>query len=866
MPHIGSRFRNLVCPFKVSLCKVKPTSGSKVDHLGFLELASGTDPIVDIVAIHGLQGHRENTWMTDGGTLWLRDFLPADLSNARILTYGYDADTRSPECVSTQTMRRHAEGFAWALARTRRGNPRRPIIFLAHDLGCIILQWALALCHNQTLQSKCELRDILISTEAILFFGTPDFGIEVSLLEAISHLASMYIGAKDVMVKDLRSNSSELEDIQSRYVEASADINSTFLCGEYAAGSLDFSTSSNRNPAAIVLHASLRDMVKFSVKANDNYQTVLQYLKDYVENAVEDIKERWFTEDNRRSAAKEEPVSEVSMFPKSCPPAWRMYIERTHVQSLITQNLLPAQPTDRQPRCILHGIGGSGKTQLALKWIQEHETRFTRVIYVDASSKTQLEMDLKRSIRCLGLEYSKMSWKDAIAYLEGKEKGWLLFLDNADAPDLDLTPYIPKSTHGAVMLTTRNNKSVNYAPDGAVPVGPLEEAEALSLLHKVAEVTPASDAKSLEIVRELGMLALAITQAGVYIRATRRLEDYLDIFRKSRRRLLRRKPEFGSEYTSSTYTAFNLSFRKLKTKPQEFLKLCAFLHHSLIPLSLFERSVGSGFTTYTVLESCPPPKSDQRSISKLKAVFGETWDADGFQEIVDSASKASFIDVSTDGLFYTVHPLLQTYIKDSLVGLENEHYCRVTAQLILGAIRPPDGNNAQLWQLLPHANSIPRQVQSKDVAHVLAFYTLYDSLGSWTACRDLLQSAQAALQLIQDEGHEESMYIDTKLAETLRSCGQWEEAEKLQRDLLARRLKVSGDRHPDTITAMNNLASILYSRGQLEEAETTQQKVLALRLEISGPRHSDAIVAMNNLAATLRGRGQLDEAEKMQRD
>ena len=64
------------------------------------------------------------TWTTDDKVLWLRDLLPPDLPNARVLAYGYDADTRSRECVSTSNMRRHAEGLAQALSRKRKDTPR----------------------------------------------------------------------------------------------------------------------------------------------------------------------------------------------------------------------------------------------------------------------------------------------------------------------------------------------------------------------------------------------------------------------------------------------------------------------------------------------------------------------------------------------------------------------------------------------------------------------------------------------------------------------------------------------------------------------------------------------------------------------
>ncbi|CAG7850508.1 SubName: Full=Related to kinesin light chain {ECO:0000313/EMBL:CCA75937.1} [Serendipita indica DSM 11827] len=839
-------------------------SKSKIDHLGFLELAPGTDPLIDIVAIHGLDGHREETWETDG-VLWLRDLVPSELPRARILTYGYDADTQSAECVSTQTMYRHADEFAKALARKRKDVSRRPIIFVTHDLGGIILKWALVICHNQRLDSECDLRDVLISTHAILFFGTPHTGIEseVSILDAVKRLAaSVRMETTDTIVKDLRSHSSELENVQKLYVEASAKVKSVFFCEEYKTHvdgnrrRLNVSHHSaviagDRNATTVVLHANHEALVQFSAAEGVNYQSVLYYLQKYLDSAPTAVCEQWATEDSCRRAAKGEPASEEVMLPKPCPPVSRGYVERQHLQSLITQKLLPKGRVKHQPRCILHGIGGAGKTQLATNWIQENELRFTRVIFVDASSQTQLETDLRRSIRSLGSEYSKMTWKDAVTYLDGKERGWLLFVDNADSAELNLRPYLPTSIHGAVLITTRNSQRIDYAPDGAVAVGALEESEAVKLLHTTANVSPVSNAESVEIVNELGMLALAVTQAGVYIRQTRRLTTYLDTFRKSRNRLLSKQPDIGSEYTSSTYTAFDLSFHKLQTRTQDFIKLCAFLHHSLIPLALFERSTTSGFSTYTVLEECPPPESDKIFISKLQEILGETWDEVAFQDIVDSAAQASFINVSTDGAFYSIHPLLQMYIQDSLGTEDKGDFVRMTLQLLLGAIRPAEESNAPLWHLLPHASSIPRSVVSENLAHILAFDVLYDALGNWRACWELLEYSLERVRAKQGERHSNTMWAMSKLAEALWHCGQLSKAEKMQRDTLALQLEILGRENHDTIRTMHCLALTLRGRGQLDEAEKMQRDVLALRLEISGPRHPGTITAMNNLALTL---------------
>ncbi|CAG7850953.1 SubName: Full=Related to tetratricopeptide repeat domain protein-Neosartorya fischeri {ECO:0000313/EMBL:CCA75073.1} [Serendipita indica DSM 11827] len=454
------------------------------------------------------------------------------------------------------------------LSRQRRDHPRRPIIFIAHSLGGIVLKQALGLCHSETVGSKNDFRDILVSTHAVLFFGTPHFGVKgVELLQTMNRLLSVHLKTTKVIVRNLKENSSALDNIQRLYTSASKEIETVLFYEIVPYNSATI--AGDRQAIERGLDADHCEMVKFPNSGHANYATVLSYLKQHVEGATAGVAKKWCTEDAYRDLANREDRSPNEVvLPKPSLTVSRNYIDRPRIQSLITQHLFPSSLVRRQPWCILHGIGGAGKTQLATKWIRDNENKFTRVIFVDASSQTQLEKDLGLSVHCLGPEYSKMTWKEAVAYLDGKETGWLLFFDNADSPDLNLRPYLPNSIHGTILITTRNSECSGYAPDGAIPVGNLEESEAVELLHVIANVAPQSNVQSLEIVRELGMLALAITQAGTYIRKTRRLDTYLDTFRKHHDRPLRKKLEIGSEYTSSTYTAFDLSFDCLHTKAQ----------------------------------------------------------------------------------------------------------------------------------------------------------------------------------------------------------------------------------------------------------------------------------------------------------
>ncbi|KAG9029304.1 hypothetical protein FS842_004595, partial [Serendipita sp. 407] len=358
------------------------------DH-GSIELSPGQDPIVDIIAIHGLDGHREQSWTAEDGTMWLRDLLPEDIPNARILSYGYDADTRSFSRTSTQNIFRHAEAFAEDLSRLRRtADSKRPIIFLAHSLGGIILKKALVLCHCADFKTGHHLRDISTSTSSILFFGTPHSGANgIQLAEWMGRVLSMCMSTNDRILKALNRDSSELENIQRLYLPASERISTIFFYEEYATPIVRgieeliiprhlAVIQGDSKARVVVLHADHCQMVKYTGKRDVNYRKVVDYLAELVGDATVTVEENWMRENGYRAVANGEsaPSSQI-VLPKPNIPVSRNYVQRQYIYDLITEKLLPLLLTEHQPRCILHGLGGGGKTQIASFWIEKHKDR-----------------------------------------------------------------------------------------------------------------------------------------------------------------------------------------------------------------------------------------------------------------------------------------------------------------------------------------------------------------------------------------------------------------------------------------------------------------------------------------------------------
>ncbi|KAF8514560.1 hypothetical protein BU17DRAFT_52477 [Hysterangium stoloniferum] len=183
-------------------------------YYGIKILASGTSPVVDIVAIHGLDGHRERSWTATNGVLWLRDLLPSIIPEARIITYGYDVNTRNQSRILT-SLYDHGLGFFRKLSLFRnQTKTERPIIFVAHSVGGIVLRSALIhanLSHSSYLHGH---KAIELSTYGTIFLGTPHQGANIADLgNCILDMKSSYWKTNYTFMKELKPHS-ELMRVQ----------------------------------------------------------------------------------------------------------------------------------------------------------------------------------------------------------------------------------------------------------------------------------------------------------------------------------------------------------------------------------------------------------------------------------------------------------------------------------------------------------------------------------------------------------------------------------------------------------------------------------------------------------------------------
>ncbi|KAF8507759.1 hypothetical protein BU17DRAFT_57183, partial [Hysterangium stoloniferum] len=255
-----------------------------------------------IVAIHGLDGDREASFTADNGVLWLRDLLPEAVPSTRILTYGYDARTHGQNR-SQQSLYDISVDFVAKLSAIRFSTRTkdRPLIFIAHSVGGIVLKNALIhaiSAHNRHLPNHLEVGT---ATYGVIFMGTPHQGVD--LLEwAQSRFNGRSIESlqDDPLLRPLAFHSGVLQQQLTQYNPIASRLKTVFCYELYIRVGLignkvsPFMSQSRRrivlgavDAESIGVNKTHIGMVKFQSKEDGDYNNIVFQLQKMVSGILE---------------------------------------------------------------------------------------------------------------------------------------------------------------------------------------------------------------------------------------------------------------------------------------------------------------------------------------------------------------------------------------------------------------------------------------------------------------------------------------------------------------------------------------------------------------------------------------------------
>src|SRR5258708_7292009 len=250
----------------------------------------------------------------------------------------------------------------------------------------------------------------------------------------------------------------------------------------------------------------------------------------------------------------------------------------------------------------ISGLGGIGKTQVALHYAYRFQEAYTHVLWATADSPASLVTEFVKLARDLELLEKEEKDQDKIVWAVQRwlreYVDWLLILDNVEDLGLVLS-FVPAGSLGSVLVTTRRQVTEPVAQ--AIVLDALSDDNGALLLLKRAkrlvfegtldEATASEVVIAGAITQELGGLPLALDQAGAYIAETGcGLSDYFDLFKREQATLLQRRGTVPSDHPQSVVTTFSLAFEQAQQKNAaaiDLLKLCAYLAPDAIPLEIF---------------------------------------------------------------------------------------------------------------------------------------------------------------------------------------------------------------------------------------------------------------------------------------
>lgn len=516
----------------------------------------------------------------------------------------------------------------------------------------------------------------------------------------------------------------------------------------------------------------------------------------------------------------------------------------------------------------LHGLGGIGKTQIALEYAYRHALEYSAVFWIGAETDENIIASWLHIAETLQLpEREDKDQQRVVAAVQrwlSTHGQWLLIWDNVEDLAL-LGRFLPTMRSGAMLITTRR-QALGTLARGLDLLPMAQEEGILFLLRRMkvlepeatgaqmqqfAEHMPVQYAAAADLMAELGGLPLALDQAGAYIEETRcGLSAYLDLFRARRDVLLQRRGEEIHDHPASVSTTFTLAITAVTERHpavKDLLQACALLQPDAIPEELFRQG-------------------GLHLGAELAAVTGSDL---AWNQLMASACGYSLLARQPEQQTLSLHRLVQAVVLATMQESERVAYLGRNIQA-LESVFPTVGHQTGtvLWKpcerLLPHALLY---VQYADgTAEPLACASLMYKVARYLRLRGqyveagvLLQRALHLRKQTLGEAHPDVAAALHYLAECYREQGNYEQAEPLFHQALHILEQALGSDHPEIVTPLGNLAILFAMQGKYEQATSFLLRTLRINEQVWGSDHPQVATPLINLAAICVEQG--DDAQ-----
>ncbi|MFE0462483.1 FxSxx-COOH system tetratricopeptide repeat protein [Kitasatospora sp. NPDC058965] len=544
----------------------------------------------------------------------------------------------------------------------------------------------------------------------------------------------------------------------------------------------------------------------------------------------------------------------------------------------------------------IHGMGGVGKTQLAIEYAYRHQADYDIVWWIPAERPGQIGQALVELAQRLGLSTGLEANTAVPALREALREGrpyarWLLIFDNADSPER-VQQYFPTGGSGTILVTSRNRRWGLIG--GSLEVDVFTREESKELLRRSGP--DLADEEADRLATALGDLPLALQQAAAWRAETgMQVAEYLRLFEEKRTELLEVSPP--PDYELPVAAAWNVSLDHLESRSPaalRLLQLCAYFAPDPISRSMFS-GLGNGNITPELDETLNDPIRLARAIREINryslARIDHRTNSIEMHRLVQAVVINRMSPEEQQRMRAGVHLLLAAGDPKSpaahadwpryaeLYGhavasraIDSRH--RWVAQLVLNVAKYLYywGDHEVSLDFSEHAWEAWKQTFGEDdrqtmlMGQWLGF--MYLVVGRYRDASAFVARLQEAYARTAPEGgpdsREDALDAFNLEAAVRRAEGDFAIARQLDETVYERARRTFGEDDPITLNAAHNLGVSLRLTGDFQRALELDRRTYAMKVRIFGADYQATLITENSVAIDIREAGDYVEARGLQ--
>ncbi|GAB7044094.1 MULTISPECIES: FxSxx-COOH system tetratricopeptide repeat protein [Catenuloplanes] len=495
----------------------------------------------------------------------------------------------------------------------------------------------------------------------------------------------------------------------------------------------------------------------------------------------------------------------------------------------------------------LHGMGGVGKSSLAVEYAHRFAEDYDIAWWIDAEQPAFVAEQLVS----LG---SLVGWTPNLSDVSAGatevlrrlrvENRWLVVLDNVESPE-EVARWLPQGP-GHVLLTSRRPDWWQLA--AAVEVDVFDRDESIALLRRISPAVSGADAG--DIAREVGDLPLAVAQAaGVLSETGISARDYLKELRRGAAAVMAEGKPLS--YPTSFAAAIKLSLGRMaddNAAAAQLVRLCSAFAAEPIPIELFS----------------------SEAAARLPQPLGPaTVSAMDFRRVLGRVNRFGLAKVNESTM--QLHRLTIMVVADQLDAHESSAV-HASAQSLVAAATPGDSRHPESWpawsRLMPHLLALEPANSENPSFRAAAWQGAWFLLerGELSLGRSITEDLYLRWRDRLGSDDTDTMHAAHGLASAHWRLGQHDRAEAISRDTYLRRRRLYGEDHADTLLSAVQYAWQLYEVGRFAEAYELNEDAVARLRRCKGMDSRLTLGATHNLAIMLRKLGDIEAAIALDED